>query len=372
MGVDATQWITAAGYFFKTMSGPGDQQVNTTVDMPVLIGKSVTLLSGPPGGPGGDPTALDPSLQVYKFIRDKTRIAGRPRLSDFDTPWEESAAYDRIVRHAARFPAEVLEQHARTDLKFADLFEDASAPGYRLQLVKLEGRLISAPPDRSGRGDQVARRRADVRGLRWCRPTSRAWQPGVQTSCSPNRSPISNRPGRVNKWVSFPPGTRSRRCAYESRAEPDPKNPATTPSEKYAPLLIGLKPDLAATPTNQRPRPGSALHPRGDHRWSGLDCRGRRADVVLSARRPAGASGDGQRAAPQPVRRGRRSDELDDHDRPSVRLTVQSGRGDNKQTIRNSCSGCGSTRIFVTRPLPYSPARLCRVTARGPGGDDRE
>jgi hypothetical protein len=239
------QWVTAAGYFFKTMSTPGEQ-ANEVVGVPVLIGKSVTPRSGPPepqtslgapgATPGGDPTALDRNVRVYKFIRDKTKVAGRPRLSDPDTPWEEAAAYDRIVRHAARFPAEELERHARADLKFPDLFEDTSASGYRLQLIKLEGRLISLR--RFDPAAEIKSAGAEDLFEGWLVPAN---EPRGNPVCIVFTEPLAGvePAGRVNKWVSFA-GYSFKKMLYKS-AEQDPENPARN-LNKYAPLLIGRSP----------------------------------------------------------------------------------------------------------------------------------
>jgi hypothetical protein len=224
---------------------PGEQ-ADALVGVPILIGKSITLLPeaadtgatllpGPSATPA-DPTALDPNVRVYKFIRDKTKIAARPRLSDFDTPWEESAAYDRIVRHAARFSAEELEAHARTDLKFADLFLDDSASGYRLRLVKLEGRLISLR--RFEPAAEVKAAGIDNMYEGWLVPANEPRGNPVSIAFT---EPLEGVPadGRVNKWVSFA-GYSFKKLKYES-AEQDPKDPAKNLS-KYAPLLIGRAP----------------------------------------------------------------------------------------------------------------------------------
>jgi hypothetical protein len=228
---DAAQWVTAAGYYFKTIPVPGER-ANETTGVPVLIGRSVSLRSGPPGaGP-----ELDQNVRVYRAVRDKTEIAGRPRLNDVESPWQEAAAYDRVVRHAARFTAEELERHARTDLKFADLFLDESGPGYRLDLATLEGRLISLRRFEPAAELQSAGVENMFEG--WLVPAD---EPRGNPVCIVFTEPLAGvEPvGRVNKWVSFA-GYSFKKMKYRS-GEPDPKNPALN-VYKYAPLLIGKSP----------------------------------------------------------------------------------------------------------------------------------
>lgn len=231
---NVTGWVSAAGYYFKTMKVPGEQP--DTLGVPVLIGKSVTSIPGPPVTPGDNPAALNPNVRVYKFVQDRTKIPSRPRLSDLDTPWEEIAAYDRVVRHATRFSAEELEQHARTDLKFADLFLDESGPGYRLQLVKIEGRLISLK--RFDPAPEVASVGVEHLFEGWLVPAN---EPRGNPVSIVFTEPLEGVPpaGRVNKWVSFA-GYSFKKMRYQS-AEPDPKDPNKN-KDKFAPLLIGRSP----------------------------------------------------------------------------------------------------------------------------------
>ena len=67
--LDADGWITASGYFFKSMSVPGERG-NAVVSLPLLIGKGITPLTGPPAL-DGNPMALDKSLRVFDSIKDE-------------------------------------------------------------------------------------------------------------------------------------------------------------------------------------------------------------------------------------------------------------------------------------------------------------
>jgi len=232
--LDVDLWATASGYFFKTISGPGERG-NTAVFVPVLVGKSITVLPAPSASALDSP-ALDKNVRVYKFIRDKTKIASRPKLTEFDVPWEESAAYDRVVRHAARFPAQKLEEHARDDLKFADVFQDESQSAYRLELVKFEGRLISLR--RFDAGEEAKASGIENLYEGWLVP---AKEPRGNPICIVFSEPLEGVPatGRVNAWVSFA-GYLFKKMRYVS-SEEDPKSPNKN-VEKYTPLFIGKSP----------------------------------------------------------------------------------------------------------------------------------
>lgn len=228
--LDADGWVTASGYFFKTMSVPGER-ANKAVSLPLLIGKGLTPLPGPPAGTP-TPTALDRDLRIYKFIRDDVKMA---RTAPTEATWPEVAAYNRVVLHASRFTAEELERDASTDLRFADLFED-SRVAHRLACVRFEGRLISL-------------RRLDTNewlGAAGVAQLYEGWMvPGDERSghpiCVVFTEPLEGvEPARrVNKWVSFA-GYSFKRMRYES-AEEDAKNPSKH-VDKLAPLLIGRAP----------------------------------------------------------------------------------------------------------------------------------
>ncbi len=218
----ADEWVSAAGYFFKVkQDGPKADAI------PVLIGKSVTVLKGPPAGPDKkNLAALDKNLRVFKYIRDNAPMARG------EENWEEASAWNRVLLHARRFSPEELEENARADLDFADLFKDVRRD-YKLELVKIEGRLIK---------------------LRKMEPSQKLRDAGIETAYEgwivpkdePRGNPISvvftDRPdgvepsGRVNAWVTFA-GYSFKLLQYESgeRDKNDPKKNVW----KKAPLLLG-------------------------------------------------------------------------------------------------------------------------------------
>ena len=227
----AETWCTASGYYFKTMSVPGEQG-NAVVGVPVLVGKSVSVAAGPPVPSGDNPIALDPNVRVYKFIRDDAPMI---RTAPQGEEWAEVEAYDRILVHASRFPAQTLEDHARDDLKFADLFQD-SRRDYKLACVKLEGRLISLRRMESNNDLRAAGVNQVFEG--WLVPAN---TPGGHPVCIVFTEPLAGvePSGRVNKWVSFA-GYSFKLMKYES-AEKDPADGAKN-MWKRAPLLIGKSP----------------------------------------------------------------------------------------------------------------------------------
>ena len=130
-------WVTASGYYFKTMNVPG--QKNTVVGVPLLVGKSVTIIPGPPVPYGDNPTALDRNLRLWTHIKDDAPMI---RNAPGDENYGEVAAENRVIQHAARFSAEDLEKYVVPNVKFADLFEPIRKD-YNLLTVRFEGRLIS-------------------------------------------------------------------------------------------------------------------------------------------------------------------------------------------------------------------------------------
>jgi hypothetical protein len=242
MAVDG--WIQAAGYYFKTMTVPGNAG---EILVPLLAGKSITLLADEPVDPGNDPTRIDKNKKIFSFIRDKLKIANRPQLNDFTTPWEEAAAYDRVLLHAARFSADELEQYAQTGIRYADLFLDSSGPGYRLDLIKFEGRLISLRRFETGPEVQAAGVSHYYEG--WLIPAD---EYGGYPLCIVFTEPLEGlQPsGRVNQWVTFA-GYYFKKLRYES-AEIDPDNPERR-LDKYAPLLIGKRPIARRDPSQTSP-----------------------------------------------------------------------------------------------------------------------
>ena len=108
------RWGIATGFFFKAVcDAPGEAAV------PVLIGKSVRVLDEPPAGPDlKNPVALDKKLRVFRSIRNDA-----PSATGAEN-WEEVVAWNRVLLHARRFSPEQLEENARTDLSFFELFND--------------------------------------------------------------------------------------------------------------------------------------------------------------------------------------------------------------------------------------------------------
>jgi len=240
--LDRDGWVSAAGYYFKTMTVPGEQ-ANALVGVPILLGKSVTLLAGPPVPPGNNPVAIDKTTRVFRFIKDKARIAPRPSPTDRQSPWEEAAAYDRVLLHASRFTTDELETHARKDLKFADLFLDESHSSYKLDLVAVEGRLISLRRFEPSAEVKAAGIHYLYEG--WLIPKDeQSGNPVVIVFLEPLEGVEAS--GRVNVWVSFA-GYSFKKMLYES-AEKDPKNPNKN-LNKYAPLLIGRQPIIRPDPS---------------------------------------------------------------------------------------------------------------------------
>lgn len=219
--MDVNRLAAAAGYFFKVKQDAGAAPV------PVLVGKSVTLMTdAPPSAAGKHPVALDKDLRVFRLIQDDAAIAKEAEN------WEEVSAWNRVLLHARRFTPEQLDAHARTDLEFADLFLD-SRRDHKLELVKFEGRLLMLKKLEPTRKLRDAGLDALYEG--WLVPKD---QPsGHPISIVFTDPPEGVEPtGRVNKWVSFA-GYSFKLLRYES-AEPDPKDPKKKVI-KRAPLLLG-------------------------------------------------------------------------------------------------------------------------------------
>ncbi|MCI0701231.1 MAG: hypothetical protein L0241_09155 [Planctomycetia bacterium] len=239
--LDVDGWVSAAGFYFKTMSVPGERE-NAKIGVPVLIGKSITPLSGLPVPPGQLATALEKNKRIYKFVQDD---AGMIR-SATESNWPEVAAWNRIILHASRFSAQELETNARDDLDFAALFEPIRAD-YRFDLVRLEGRLISLKRLETNEWLRVAGVTQLYEG--WLIPANEpSGNPVVIVFSEPLEGVELT--GRVNKWVSFA-GYSFKRMRYESM-EKDQKNPKRN-VEKLAPMLIGRSPIPRQDP--DRPAP---------------------------------------------------------------------------------------------------------------------
>ncbi len=139
--VEVDRWVRFAGYFFKLMlyPGPDADPANSLgagwKKAPLLVGKSVTPLPGPPAAATGIRfSEEEKNLRIFKLIRDDAPRAREENL------WEEVAAWDRVILHAHKFSPTELEQAARNDLGFADLFTDGRLD-YKLDLVKFKGEI---------------------------------------------------------------------------------------------------------------------------------------------------------------------------------------------------------------------------------------
>lgn len=232
----AEQWLDVnvdaigAGYFFKVKQDP-----HRTDKVPVLIGKSVTVLKEQPSSANSpnnenaknknNLTALDKNLQVFKSIKDDARI---PKG---DENWQEAVAWNRVLLHARRYSPEELESNARRDLKFADLFESVRND-YKLQLVRFEGRLLMLRKMEPSQKLRAAGLNAAYEG--WLVPQD---EPRGNPICIVFTDlPEGIEFGRVNRWVSFA-GYSFKLMRYESgeRDKDDPNKNVT----KRAPLLLG-------------------------------------------------------------------------------------------------------------------------------------
>lgn len=228
---DVDRWVRFAGYSFKLHLHPGPdadpadpQQVGWRA-APLLVGRSVTPAERPPA-----PVSLDKNLRVFKLIQDDAPIARTA------ANWEEAAAWDRVVRHARQFTQAELEAAGRRDLTFADLFT-AGRSAYRLDLVRLEGRLVrvKAVPV----SDRLTAAGVTTLYEAWLIPQDQQRQGHpvclVLSELPPGIEPTPA--GELtNRWVSAA-GYSFKLLWYES-AEPDSKNPGKNDWKK-APLLIG-------------------------------------------------------------------------------------------------------------------------------------
>ena len=256
LGEQHDRWVTFAGYFFKVMAYPGPnadvkKEPNPKSPAaagwllaPLLVGRSVTLLPGPP--PEATSVALDKNLRVFQRIKDDAPMQARK------DNWEEGAAWDRVVLHARKFAPEALEKAVRRDVGFADLFEK-NRLDYKLELVHVEGRLV-----RLRKLEKPSPRLTEA-GVTVC---YEAWiipkdEPSghpvcvVVTELPEGLEPQPAAPGQklLNKWVTFA-GYSFKLLRYRSN-----EMRKDDPSEnqwKAAPLLIGravtLRDDPAGDP----------------------------------------------------------------------------------------------------------------------------
>lgn len=236
------RWATFAGYFFKVTAYPGPnadvkREPNPAspaeagwLAAPLLVGRSLTLLGGPP--PEASRIALNKDLRIFRRIRDDAPLASPA------TGWEEGAAEVRVVLHARKFPTADLEKASRKNVGFADLFE-ANRLDYKLELVHFEGRLIQLRPMEKDR--RLTEAGVDAWYEGWLVPKD---EPRGNPVCvviselPEGLEPQPTTPGQplMNKWVTFA-GYSFKLMRYKSR-EADKADPSKN-VWKRAPLLIG-------------------------------------------------------------------------------------------------------------------------------------
>ena len=240
LDITAATWVTASGYFFKTMSVPGEQ-TTATVAMPVIVGKSVTMLPGPPVPYGPDPTALDRTLRIFGHIKDDAPMI---RLAPAEATWAEIASQTRVTLHAARMSAEDLEKHAVPGVKFADLLEEIRRD-YKLRPVRFEGRLISLRRVEPNNEMKAAGVNQLFEG--WLVPaTEPSGHPVViHFTDLPDGLEVDEKTGKANRWLSFS-GYFFKLMHYKS-GEKDPLDQNKNVMKK-APFLIGRSPILRSDP----------------------------------------------------------------------------------------------------------------------------
>lgn len=229
--VAVDRWAAFAGYFFKLAAYPGPDATDPAkpgdgwLEAPLLVGKSVTLLNEEPGR-GIRP---DKNLRIYKLIQDNSPIASE------DRNWAEYAAWNRLILHARKFPAEELEANARADLGFADLFGEGRRD-YKLELVKFTGNLRMLRRHEPGRKMREAGVAATYEG--WLIPDGGHLVNPVCVVFSelPPGITVPAKAHDINRYVSFA-GYSFKRLHYESgEVKKDDPNRNVV---KAAPMLIG-------------------------------------------------------------------------------------------------------------------------------------
>lgn len=86
----------------------------------------------PPAGPTAAKYQIDKDRRIFTDIRDGTPFQTDARNGEYQ-------AYNLVLQHAREFPTAELEQFARRDVSFRDLFLNTEE--FRLELVYLDGRL---------------------------------------------------------------------------------------------------------------------------------------------------------------------------------------------------------------------------------------
>jgi hypothetical protein len=248
------RWVSFAGYFFKVTAYPGpDADVKREpnpatpaeagwLSAPLLVGRSVTLLSGPPAE--ATRIELSKDLRLFRRIRDNAPMSSQL------TGWEEGSAFVRVLLHARKFPTAELEKAARRDIGFADLFL-ANRLDYKLDLVHFEGRLIQLRPM------EKAPRRLTEAGVPnwyegWLVPKDEPRGNPVCVIITELPDGLEPQPGGqgqplMNKWVTFA-GYSFKLMQYVSREAR--KDDPTKKDVKAAPLLLGRSVTLHEDPAS--------------------------------------------------------------------------------------------------------------------------
>jgi hypothetical protein len=229
--VATDRWVRFAGYFFKyaAIPGPGADPADTRsagwTRAPVLVGKSVSPLPGPPAE--ATDLALAARYRVFRMVRDDAAMSRDP------AHWEEAAAWTRTLLHARKFPQAELEAAALRDVSFADLFVAGSRAEFQFKLIHVKGRLIRVRKfDATGR---LAEAGVPAWYEAWVVPDN---EPRGNPLCVVlSELPEGVEPAlRLSRAVTLAAYS-FKRVRYES-AEPDPKDPRQH-LWKAAPLLIG-------------------------------------------------------------------------------------------------------------------------------------
>jgi hypothetical protein len=240
--VSVDRWAAFAGYSFKLLSYPGpdadpkNPRSGGWLSAPLLIGVSFTLISEP-----APEIKLNKNLRIFREIADDAPMTD---VKPTGEKWEEFEAWQRVLLHAREFSPEQLDQAARRDVSFADLFKEGRRD-YKLDLVRFEGRLVRVKPMATNRRLQEAGVNTVYEG--WLIPQG---EPAGNPICIviselPEGLELPENGKLMNRWVAFA-GYSFKLMRYESQEkDQDEKN-----KWKRAPLLIGRTVIPLDTPEN--------------------------------------------------------------------------------------------------------------------------